>query len=165
MTSPSRSRSTKRFWLMLGILVALLVSMVYLVSSGSHRAEPLGVNQTVLPSSPPPPEWLTVATAQVKEAYAWAFTNHDLLRYIPCYCGCDEVHTDNSDCFYDRDEQGQVLDYDSHAFSCQICVEITRDVKRSVEKGKSLQQIRREIDARYQDNGARPTPTPQPPKA
>ncbi len=45
-----------------------------------------------------------------------------------------------------------------------VCQDITRDVRRGLEQGKSLSQIRDDIDKRYQDQGLKPTDTPMPPK-
>lgn len=40
------------------------------------------------------------APAEVREAYRFAITNRDTLRYIPCYCGCGaEGHTSNASCY------------------------------------------------------------------
>ena len=40
------------------------------------------------------------AHAEVREAYRFAITNRDTLRYIPCYCGCgSEGHTSNASCY------------------------------------------------------------------
>ncbi|MFZ5828422.1 MAG: hypothetical protein ACOY94_29315 [Bacillota bacterium] len=42
-------------------------------------------------------------------------------------------------------------------------MDITRDVMVGLNKGKSLTQLRKEIDARYQAQGLTATPTPMPP--
>jgi hypothetical protein len=40
------------------------------------------------------------ASAEVKEAYRFAIANQDVLRYIPCYCGCGSSgHTSNASCY------------------------------------------------------------------
>lgn len=40
------------------------------------------------------------APAEVREAYRFAIANRDILRYIPCYCGCGaEGHTSNASCY------------------------------------------------------------------
>ena len=40
------------------------------------------------------------APAEVREAYRFAITNRDTLRYVPCYCGCGhEGHTSNASCY------------------------------------------------------------------
>lgn len=40
------------------------------------------------------------APVEVREAYRFAIANRDILRYIPCYCGCgEEGHTSNASCY------------------------------------------------------------------
>jgi hypothetical protein len=40
------------------------------------------------------------APDEVREAYRFAIANRDILRYIPCYCGCgSEGHTSNASCY------------------------------------------------------------------
>ena len=46
------------------------------------------------------PADIAKAPAEVREAYRFAITNRDTLRYIPCYCGCGaEGHTSNASCY------------------------------------------------------------------
>jgi hypothetical protein len=41
------------------------------------------------------------APVEVREAYRFAIANRDVLRYIPCYCGCGEQgHTSNASCYF-----------------------------------------------------------------
>src|SRR5436309_15785832 len=40
------------------------------------------------------------APVDVREAYRFAVANRDVLRYIPCYCGCGAAgHTSNASCY------------------------------------------------------------------
>ena len=40
------------------------------------------------------------APSKVQEAYRFAIANREILRYIPCYCGCGaEGHTSNASCY------------------------------------------------------------------
>ena len=46
------------------------------------------------------PADIAKAPAEVREAYRFAITNRNTLRYIPCYCGCGaEGHTSNASCY------------------------------------------------------------------
>ena len=50
--------------------------------------------ESVLPSD------IQRAPGEVREAYRFAIANRDILRYIPCYCGCgSEGHTSNASCY------------------------------------------------------------------
>lgn len=39
----------------------------------------------------------------IRDAYLFALEHPEVLRYVPCYCGCEEVgHESNLDCFIDE---------------------------------------------------------------
>lgn len=50
------------------------------------------------------------------EAYQFAVDNQDVLKYIPCYCGCGELdgHDSNLDCFI-KSGSGDNIVFDKHA--------------------------------------------------
>lgn len=50
------------------------------------------------------------------EAYQFAVDNQDVLKYIPCYCGCGQLdgHTSNLDCFI-ASGSGSDIVFDKHA--------------------------------------------------
>ena len=50
------------------------------------------------------------------EAYEFAVNNQDVLKYIPCYCGCGELegHDSNLDCFI-KSGSGDNIVFDKHA--------------------------------------------------
>jgi hypothetical protein len=162
---PDRSPRRRWLWVLTGVVaIVVLVGGLWSQSQplAAEESDPMTMSALSIPGAPPPLEWLKVAPSQVQEAYVWAAAHHDTLRYIPCYCGCSQAHNDNSDCYFDRNASGELLDYDSHALGCHTCVDITLYVKQRVAKGKSVSQIRREIDDKYKENGAAPTPTPMP---
>ncbi|EGL82847.1 hypothetical protein CathTA2_1612 [Caldalkalibacillus thermarum TA2.A1] len=51
-------------------------------------------------------------------AYAFATEARDVLKYIPCYCGCDVEpynHQSNLNCFIDEEKSTEeIIVYDSH---------------------------------------------------
>ncbi len=44
-------------------------------------------------------ETLRDAPPKVREAYRFAIANRDILRQIPCYCGCGAQHRSNAECY------------------------------------------------------------------
>jgi hypothetical protein len=53
------------------------------------------------------------APAEVREAYRFAISNRDTLRYIPCYCGCGgEGHTSNASCYVKDNSTPERLEFD-----------------------------------------------------
>ena len=60
------------------------------------------------------PRAIQSAPVAVQEAYAYAVEHPEVLRYIPCYCGCAaEGHTSNEDCFIDQRLPDGTVEYDS----------------------------------------------------
>ena len=53
------------------------------------------------------------APSEVRDAYRFAITNRDTLRYIPCYCGCgSEGHTSNASCYVKDSSTASKLIFD-----------------------------------------------------
>jgi len=105
-----------------------------------------------------PPE-IQQAEPKVREAYQFAVANQDYLTNFPCYCGCGGMgHKSNRDCYIDEVKPDGTIVFEKHAFFCGVCVDITRDVMRMTEQGKSAKEIRAYIDATYSKFGP-PTDT------
>lgn len=50
------------------------------------------------------PAGMEASDPEVLEAYVFAAQHPEVLRYMPCYCGCENprsAHTSNYDCFVD----------------------------------------------------------------
>ena len=46
------------------------------------------------------PDLLGQAPASVQELYRYAAANQDILKWLPCFCGCvNQGHASNFDCF------------------------------------------------------------------
>ena len=105
----------------------------------------------------------TFVSAEVKDGYQFALERPDVLRVLPCYCGCGLTsgHKSNLDCFVlGQDKSGKVA-FDEHASFCQTCLDIARDAKRLAAEGKSLPEIRAYVDQAYRQKGPS-TDTPKP---
>lgn len=50
------------------------------------------------------PRFVTDAGPEVQRLYEFQITNGDLMRYMPCFCGCGEEdgHRSNRDCYVER---------------------------------------------------------------
>lgn len=90
----------------------------------------------------------------VQQAYQFAVANPDLMKQIPCYCGCGKIgHTSNYSCYVQSvDDEGNVK-YDTHALACSICIDITTDVMRMLKQGKTVNEIKESIDQIYSKYG------------
>ena len=100
----------------------------------------------------------------VKEDYRIAGANLDLLKWMPCYCGCGEEagHKDNSNCFVKEVKSDGTVVWDDHGTRCGTCMEIAVSAAAMKKQGKSVKEIRDAVDKYYKDGYAKPTPTPMP---
>lgn len=95
------------------------------------------------------PDTVKTAARTVQTAYQFAVANPDVLKQIPCYCGCGAAgHHSNYAC-YVKSDSGGTIEYDLHATGCSICVDITQDTMRLLKEGKPVQEIKQTIDQTY----------------
>ncbi|MFN0223016.1 MULTISPECIES: PCYCGC motif-containing (lipo)protein [Paenibacillus] len=110
------------------------------------------------------PSFLASQPEQTRLIYGIAAKNIDRLQWIPCYCGCGESagHLSNKNCFIKEvRSDGQVV-WDDHGTRCGVCMEIAVKTAKLTAEGKTLKEIRAQIDAEYAKGYAKPTPTPMP---
>ncbi|NOY98443.1 MAG: hypothetical protein GXP40_04430 [Chloroflexi bacterium] len=90
------------------------------------------------------------APAPVREAYQFAVANPEVLKDIPCYCGCGGMgHTSNYSCYVADENADGSLVFEGHALGCSICVDITQDAMRMIDQGKTVPEIRAYVDQTY----------------
>ena len=88
----------------------------------------------------------------------------ELLKWIPCYCGCDENsdHKSNKDCFIREIKEIGEVTWESHAMNHAACVDIAFQSILMKQNGASTLEIREYIDKQYKKEGINATPTPMP---
>lgn len=90
----------------------------------------------------------------VRQAYQFAAANPDVMKQIPCYCGCGKMgHTSNYACYVAEVAADGKITYDPHALGCSMCVDITQDIMRLLKQDKSVQEIRAYVDSTYSKFG------------
>ena len=100
------------------------------------------------------PENVKSAPAATRQSYQFAAANPELMKQIPCYCGCNDLgHTSNYACYISGVDANGKITYDEHALGCSICVDITQDVIRLSKLGKPTVQIKAYIDQTYSQYG------------
>jgi uncharacterized protein with PCYCGC motif len=134
--------------LFLPIIVVLVVPAIAACSTQNTTSDLRMMSMGQMPAQ------VQSAAATVQKAYQFAAANPDVMKNIPCYCGCGGIgHTSNYSCYVSGvDNQGKVT-FDNHALGCSICVDITQDVMRLLRDGKSPQEARAYIDATYAKYG------------
>jgi Protein of unknown function with PCYCGC motif len=139
----------------LGLIIVFVVASASLAGCGTTNArQNENAHNVVMAEMSAMPRQVQSAPQLVRDSYRFAATHADALHQIPCYCGCGAMgHRSNYACFWQ--ESGQV---DGHALNCGICVDIAQDVRRGLERGQPLTEIRAQVDADYSRFGP-PTDT------
>src|SRR3989338_2942368 len=91
----------------------------------------------------------------IKEAYTFAQENEGDLEGVNCYCGCmmhvheGRIHSRGlADCF--RTPEGG---WERHGSDCSMCINDALSVKEMAAEGKSKEEIKSFIDAKYAGSG------------
>jgi hypothetical protein len=131
----------------------------------SHQSHaPNGDLQELTASVDQLPSFLNNLDPRITEVYKIAGANRDLLKSIPCYCGCGESagHQHNGNCFIKEEKADGSIVWDDHGTRCGVCMEIAVVASKLKQEGKSVKEIRQFIDQAYSQGYAKPTPTPMP---
>jgi len=150
---------------------ALLVTAVVQAQQAPRRAPQATI--PVIPMKPAPPgplppipfeQYLARPVSVVQSVYEFAARHPEVLQYVPCYCGCENLgHKGNHECFVKRRAaDGRVLEWEPHGSGCTICVDVARDAMLMFNSGASVTAIRTAIDSKYGTRYPSSTPTPKP---
>lgn len=130
-------------------LPLLLVLPAVLVACSS-QAVAQSEQKTSMASLDWMPEQVKNAPVKVQQAYQFAVANPEIMKQIPCYCGCGKMgHTSNYSCYVSGVDANGKVKYDTHALGCSICVDITQDTLRLLKEGKTVQEIKLYVDQTY----------------
>ena len=77
-------------------------------------------------------------------AYNYAKSNDNILEHLKCYCGCDNIHNNNRECFWKANGEK-----DTHAQTCGVCIYIALSAKQLNEAGWTTPEIRQYIDSQF----------------
>lgn len=131
--------------------LAIMGSLALTACGGTSSASGRAVSMAPMSDMP---AQVQSAPVTVQQAYQFATANPELLRQIPCYCGCGAMgHTSNYDCYVSGVDSGGKPTFDTHALGCGICVDITQDAIRLAKQGKPVAEIRAYVDQTYSKFG------------
>ncbi len=113
------------------------------------------------------PDFIIEAGPDIQRLYAFQVTNGDLMRYMPCFCGCHlhSEHRSNRDCYIREVHEDGSVTFDPMAPVCGVCLEVTESVMEMLDQGIAPRAIRAAIDARHAYEIEMATPTPYPPES
>jgi len=136
------------------ILILLLLSSSVLTACIGNAASASNDSGLAMAPMAGMPAEVKSAPTTVQQAYQFAVANPDVMKQIPCYCGCGKVgHTSNYSCYVQSVDDKGVITFDNHALGCSICVDITQDAMRLLRKGKTVAEVKASVDQTYSQYG------------
>jgi hypothetical protein len=156
---------TRRTLLATGAALALAaLGCAGSAEQAARRAQPPASALSANPARGQWPAAVRNGGPAVLAAYQFAAERPDLLKHMPCFCGCGAEglsHRSNLDCFVDGPTGDGRLTLDAHGINCGTCVAVALQTRALAEQGLSARAIRAAIDARWSKSGP-PTDTPPP---
>lgn len=135
-------------------IIFLAVSIMALAAGCSAQTSQSTASEMNMAQLASMPADVQQAPVSVQQAYQFAAANPDVLKQIPCYCGCGAMgHTSNYACYVSGQNSDGTLAFDAHALGCSICVDITQDSMRLLGQGKTVPEIRAYVDSQYAQYG------------
>lgn len=150
---------------------ALAVAGLY-AQAGKTTAKPVPAAVTAAPKKVLMPPFPGVGYAGARPmnvahaAYKFAAEHPEILKYVPCYCGCENSgHAGNETCFVmRRDSAGNVTEWDPHGYGCAVCIDVAREAEQLFRSGADAVMIRGAIERKWTPKFPTKTPTPMPPR-
>jgi hypothetical protein len=101
----------------------------------------------------------------VRQVYAFAAHHGEVLKYVPCFCGCEKMgHQGNDECFIRRrTATGKVEAWEPHGVICEVCLDVAQEAMQLHNSGASAMAIRTYIDKKWSQPNSSHTNTPMPP--
>jgi hypothetical protein len=136
------------------VLVVIMVSSGLLTACSGNATSASSDSGLAMASMDGMPAEVKSAPTTVQQAYQFAVANPDVMKQIPCYCGCGKMgHTSNYSCYVQNVDDKGVVAFDTHALGCSICVDITQDTMRLLKEGKGTADIKAYVDQTYSKYG------------
>jgi hypothetical protein len=153
----------------LAAVAATLVVAAMAPSVSSQQSTRTAPPQTALPELRLPaidPRLLPRPPDVIRTVYRFAAEHPEVLRYMPCFCGCNEMgHRSSEDCFVkSRSAGGTVTEWNEHGIACAMCIAVAERAKTMCDAGAALGDVRADIEKRYGHITGLRTNTPLPPK-
>jgi len=107
------------------------------------------------------PDFLDNHTALTKNLYSAVHDHADIMSHINCYCGCmsglavETPHDSLLKCYWAEmpGDDGSVT-WTDHSTSCGVCKKEMEEVIALSKQGKTLEEIKAGVDAKYKPKNA-----------
>jgi hypothetical protein len=116
-----RSELRRGFMVPLALLLTASAASVVAQAPANKQATPApstAARKLTFPPIPNPGFAPGRPVDQARAVYQFAAEHPEILKYVPCYCGCESTgHPHNESCFVKRrDTQGNVVEWDTHGY-------------------------------------------------
>lgn len=113
---------------------------------------------------PDTPLYIAEGSDNVRQSYAYAASHPDVLRYMPCFCGCgqQEGHRSVLDCFIQGHDLLGRPAYNPHGAGCAICTGVVIMARDQLAAGRSPRDARAAVEQFFAAYAAYATDTPWP---
>ena len=143
-------RNIRRFSLLFSVLVVVFSGLLTACGAKSSVED----HDLAMASLDSMPLEVQNAPVAVQQAYQFNVANPELMKQLPCYCGCGAMgHTSNYSCYVSAVDADGKVKYDTHALGCSICVDITQDAMRLLQQDKTVPEIKAYVDQTYAQYG------------
>ena len=144
------SRNRRHSWFPLLVLLVVFSPLLSACGPKSSSSD----HELAMASLDQMPADVMNAPVTVQQAYQFNVANPEVMKQIPCYCGCGAIgHTSNYSCYVTGVSADGKINYDPHAMGCSICVDITQDTMRLLKQGKNTPEIKAYVDQTYSKYG------------
>ena len=158
---------TRRDWLLGGVILALAAFLIVAgcgsdkesAGGNEHAGHGMTTEGEVLETTSgfkTLPAFLKNHTNRTADLYADVRDYMDILRHLNCYCGCMEANNPHDSllrCFIAETRADGSVVWTDHGAACGICKMELEDVMALAKQGKSTDEIRDAIDAKYKPAG------------
>lgn len=157
---------TRRDWLLGGVILTLAAFLIVTgcgsgkdSSGGDEHAGHMTTDGELHETTSGPdelPAFLLNYTNRTADLYAAAYEYMDILRHINCYCGCMESNNPHDSllrCYIAETRADGSIVWTDHSANCGICKMELEDAVALAKQGKSIDEIRDAIDAKYKPAG------------
>jgi hypothetical protein len=152
--------------LIFGVGATLVATAEFIdsLSPGDGRARDQTPATNELPPLPRLKEPVDDASV-LQETYTFVARHPEVAQYMPCFCACgrDKTHKSLEDCFIkSRGPTAPEIVWNPHGGQCMICVTVAAEARRLLLDGRTVSDIRAEIERTIAPKFKYHTDTPMP---
>lgn len=152
---------TTPFWrAAVGLAVGIITTLPHIGGTGIGRNVVRPALAQDVRFDPIPSVDASVASeAELRRVYEFAAHNEHLLKYIPCFCGCETAgHKSVESCFISARTPDGSVKWNKHGAGCRLCLDVVESARELHAAGHPVRDIRQLVIERFYKTRMTPTP-------